>query len=331
MPGIERRQRCSEPLCFEHFQRGWLGLWEVLSVETGVGMQARELLTGLERYFWERQATHQLQVGMVVLIRLVELEPTISVMAGCYPAILNLDWAERVRQVVMKELFPRRRKLKPAELIHEEAFLELTWAYDDAVRAASEQPPPQMENFHGEPIRWTVDHFDFSSTAGPAVVAALTSEFGELLDRAIAVTEDSKRGSVTVAFLRVGDTHLQCETNSLARADRLKDRLSHITLLRFNRREHPSGPQLPAAPAEPPGPEAQAFLREYRLKLMRTWLDDSIPALGGKTPRQAAGTAQRRKQLLALLKSFAVSEARMPAEKRISLSFLYAELGLAEP
>jgi hypothetical protein len=43
-----------------------------------------------------------------------------------------------------------------------------------------------------------------------------------------------------------------------------------------------------------------AYIAEYE----RSWLDESIPALDGVTPREAAADPTRRRDLIALLDSF---------------------------
>ena len=55
-----------------------------------------------------------------------------------------------------------------------------------------------------------------------------------------------------------------------------------------------------AEPEEPfiPPPEVIADLEE---KMLRQWIDDSIPALGGLTPREAVKTPEGRQQVLELI------------------------------
>jgi hypothetical protein len=55
-----------------------------------------------------------------------------------------------------------------------------------------------------------------------------------------------------------------------------------------------------AAPQEPviPPPEVIAEIEEM---MLRQWIDDSIPALGGLTPRQAVKTPEGRRQVLELI------------------------------
>ena len=51
-------------------------------------------------------------------------------------------------------------------------------------------------------------------------------------------------------------------------------------------------------------PELLAQMSDYIAGYERTWLEEPIPALGGMTPRAAAGDPTRRGDLIALLDSF---------------------------
>ena len=70
------------------------------------------------------------------------------------------------------------------------------------------------------------------------------------------------------------------------------------------------------------------MLRDFREKHMRGWVDESIPALGGLTPREAARTPRARPALELLLQDIERTESNTPPEQRIDLSWLRRELGL---
>ena len=56
--------------------------------------------------------------------------------------------------------------------------------------------------------------------------------------------------------------------------------------------------------AGPLPPEAVEALAAFMRQQEERWLDESVPALGGLTPRQAADDPTRREQLVALLREF---------------------------
>ena len=70
------------------------------------------------------------------------------------------------------------------------------------------------------------------------------------------------------------------------------------------------------------------FMHEY----LRDYADQSVPALGGKTPRQAAGDPSLRKKLLHLIKPLVrrIDEANLRTGRTDDLNGLLRELGLVE-
>lgn len=58
------------------------------------------------------------------------------------------------------------------------------------------------------------------------------------------------------------------------------------------------------------------------------WIDTKVPALGNRTPRQAARTAQGRERLAALLSDFARMAERGPTAVRPDIEGLRRVLGL---
>jgi hypothetical protein len=77
-----------------------------------------------------------------------------------------------------------------------------------------------------------------------------------------------------------------------------------------------------------PGLDEQQVAMEFKRQHYATWPDDPLPALGGRTPRQAAGTAQGRRNLDVLLKYMENMEQRAEGEAGFDFSALRRELGL---
>jgi hypothetical protein len=142
------------------------------------------------------------------------------------------------------------------------------------------------------------------------------------------------RAVVTTRSLRV-------ETNSIRRADalraRIEVRLAGMVRHRMRQETNTSELMKGGTSADPwPGgrsratqaPEMSAVVRAFREKHMRAWVDDSIPALGGLTPREAARTPPARRALQLLLEEIEHNESRLPREEQIDLQWLRPELGL---
>jgi len=75
-------------------------------------------------------------------------------------------------------------------------------------------------------------------------------------------------------------------------------------------------------------PEVQEFLRQQGERHWEAWLDTRLPALGNRTPRQAARTPDGRERLDALFAEFAWSAERAPNARSPDLQALRAKLGL---
>lgn len=85
------------------------------------------------------------------------------------------------------------------------------------------------------------------------------------------------------------------------------------------------------APPEIP-PEVQArVIRDLLDRHYHRWPDESLPALAGKTPRQAAADPQSRKPLIDTLKDMERNEERMSRSKDTppyDFAWLWNELGI---
>ena len=122
-----------------------------------------------------------------------------------------------------------------------------------------------------------------------------------------------------LAMLNLTPTRLEVETMSRQRLDDCHHRLEQLLGGRIRRirvrmksmaqmlRER--GPSV--APAEPPvlPPEAVAEMEE---QMLQDWIEDSIPALDGLTPREAVKTPQGRQQVLNLIDYIEDTQKRSP-------------------
>ncbi len=125
-------------------------------------------------------------------------------------------------------------------------------------------------------------------------------------------------GQRVLAHLTLTPTTLEVDTMSLCRLDACRQRLERLLGDRIRLvgtavkdmeqalRESKPRPE-PEEPFVPP-PEMIAEIEE---KMLRQWIDDSIPALGGLTPRQAVWTPAGRRQVLELIEHAGRMQKRM--------------------
>ena len=92
-----------------------------------------------------------------------------------------------------------------------------------------------------------------------------------------------------------------------------------------------SSPQKPAPESVPSEVEREIVLR-YKQQHYATWPDEPLPALKGKTPREAVRTRDGRKAVEELLRQFENGEERGSKAGRPAYDFsvLRKELGLSD-
>lgn len=325
----------------------WVSVWEVLDVDPGATLTLRDLLTGEERVVRERSASLITVRRDTLLARVVDHDG-VSLLCSTHPRVLRPSAAARVVRAARRALGTRARRLPPEALRTGATGKALAEAWRDAVgrEDARRAAGIALHNTDGDPLLLTRDHFTFEPADRPAVDERL-APLGERDDdggdgrTTLDVTEQRPNGVLRIVLVGhvLIDRHgLVLETNSLARADRLRRRIEDACggLIRHRLREH-TDPQSPAVRAaarrlpEPPRPpEATRLVLEFKRQHYASWPDERIPALGGLTPREAMGQAQARAKLDLLLRDMENGEARLPDAERYDFAALRTELGLRE-
>ncbi len=128
-------------------------------------------------------------------------------------------------------------------------------------------------------------------------------------------------GQRVLAHLTLTPTTLDVEAMSQERMERCSRRLEQLLGNQIRLAAHeikPTGRRRQARQSSPrstksftPPPEMIAQLEE---QMLRQWIDESIPALGGLTPRQAVKTPEGRRQVLALIDHAQQAQRQMKKE-----------------
>jgi hypothetical protein len=176
--------------------------------------------------------------------------------------------------------------------------------------------PPRLTNTDGQDliahtITWRLPKPDAVSTA--LVDAGLRAD-GD--DHWTLVRDSKNQNNTVIASVRLDGDELTVEVNSAERAAELQllvaDALpdAEVIDLEAHPFEMPDEPVRTSGmrPAELDDPAIRAALAEHVADYERRWLDESIPALGGRTPREAAGDPIGREELTRLLASFPIPE-----------------------
>ncbi len=325
-------------------QRAWLSVWEVLAVDPGAAVTVRDLLSGEERRVREVSGSRGLAPRDALLARVVDHAGE-SLFCGVHPRPLPPAAAGVVLRV---RAALRAKGGVPVERLRDDGVgrrLIACWEEAVADLDRARAVPPDLRNTDGDPLLLTVDHFAFAPADRPAVEARLGAMEGveppeaDEPERAFtflrAGTHAHER--TVVGRVVVTDRALRVETNSIRRADTLRRRIEDACgeRVRHRAREHadPTSPQVRAAHRGVPtlpleSPEAAAALRAVKERHYADWLDHPLPALGGRTPREAARTKAGRAQVDVPLKEIENHEARLPDGARFHVGGLRAELGL---
>ncbi|RLB46939.1 MAG: hypothetical protein DRJ42_26550 [Deltaproteobacteria bacterium] len=138
-------------------------------------------------------------------------------------------------------------------------------------------------------------------------------------------------------------TRLEVETNSIERADHARAAVEGALgrLVAFVARSHEdptstaAGLGVPAGLPEgalPPSLEDPELMldapRTMKAQHYARWPDDPLPALGGRTAREAVRTKDGRKKVDVLLREMELHDGSLPEAERFDFAALRRELGL---
>ncbi|MGC4118213.1 MAG: DUF2384 domain-containing protein [Myxococcales bacterium] len=330
----------------------WLGAWEIEAVTPGEALDLRDLLTGERRRVVERRGSVNVERGHVLYSAVVRFRGA-WLLAGTYTHYLAPVAADEVVSSVCRALKVEPGAVPVALLREQESEKLLLAAWQKAVRENEKrrEAPVRLCNSDGDPLLFTQDCFGFPKGERAAIEARLLRAFGEdaqvdegggeagASERCFAILgeqpRDAEMGRSVLGRVVVGEDGLRLETNSVRRADALRRRVEEACgkALVHRLRDHvdPTSAAHPkSSKAErklpPMTPEMLEALREHKAQHYRAWMDQKLPALGGKTPRQAASSKEGRSRVEALLKELEQMERRLPEAERADVAALRREL-----
>ncbi len=346
-------------------QRAWmealtsrpLGLYEVLETTPGTGFRVRDLFHPDEPPIdvRERSASQTIVQWEVLGLRLVPWKGDWLVAGSIYPLFRDADFPEFLRDL-REELAqkaggdPERERVFLSVAIPQEWLLQLL--------EPRELPEP-VDAATGEPILLVTDHYRVRSWE--RLEAALAGQPDVEGSRADGWTrfeevDDTMRRSLLGINPGRGD-RLEVFGRTRSRADEGRewlegvagDAIEHRTREIVDPRSGLDGPGGgPPASAGPPGgagapgagasgrggapiPMPTEVMQQVLEGHYRDWAEDPIPALDGRTPREAIETPEGRAAVIGLLKLYEQGEARSARKENrepASLQFLWDAVGL---
>jgi hypothetical protein len=308
----------------------------VTAVEPGQSMDLEDILTGATCRVIERTASTTVRTGGVLYARTVTMDGE-SIMLGCGAALLKPSRRSDVSDL-RRQLAGGRAHLSERAVFEFDDILR-RWYLLAADRELN-PPLPKLTNTDGDPLAPTTMHFVLRCAPEEACAALRPLHAGDVDDDAL--LDDSERdeaGRLTgfsldwtkagnrvhkdwdntiLGHIEVRGDALTARVNSNRRAARLRREIekrlgrrvtfvravidSIETLMKRARESVRDGQE--AQRREPEAAVDPEILAEFMERHWENWLDERIPALKNKTPRQAAKTAPGRERLEALLTEF---------------------------
>lgn len=333
---------------FAHaIRRSTMRLYEAADVVPGVSITLRDVLQGVNVTVAERTASRTLNQYDWIAARVVERGP--SGRPEMERGVLAIP---RLHHRRLFETLTQMRAEAVAEGELESFHADLPLVFHELwVGCILEPSIPAMHNTDGEPMLFTRVHFEVRDV----------SRLEAALDARDDLSRDDKRWSwsgnnaegtvVSLGTYELKGGSLVLETNSKERAERgakllaeivgdaairratthedlepqLRARLKAQSLgkLAFGDAPEAVAPAIPAAVAE-------ALVLDHYAKHYRSWLDEPVPALDGKTPRAAATQPSMRARLVELIQELEsmYQQCLRKGAPAYDASWMWSELGL---
>lgn len=327
-----------------------LGWYEVVDTDPGTGFRVRDLVHSEEPPVdvLDRSASKTLVRWEILALRLVPWKGDWVPSGAIYPFVRDADFP-----TVLGDLRDELARETEGDPDLERAFLSVVLPQEWLLRLLRPKRMPKMVDAStGDPILLVTDHYrvrDWESLE--AVLADQPDVDGDRTDGWVRFEESGDglrrpRLALNVKRGRRGGRggrgdRLEVFTQTLRRADQGREWLEQVAgdALEHRTREmsDPAGAlgatdgEGASSSAPPPVPVPTELVQELLESRYKDWADDHIPALGGKTPREAVRTPEGREAVIGLLKIYeageahaALDESREPA----SFQFLWDAVGL---
>ncbi len=343
-----------------------IGIWEVQSIERGVGSQVKDLLSGDERFIYDAASTETLEPWLSMLGYVVECDG-VCFMGGVYYQPLPPSYVDDIVRATRKAARVRTKPVPIEFRVSPDWQLELIDQWRDAIEgmiAVNEHRV--MNNTDGDEISIHADRFDVTVSRDEILRRLATIPGAEPPEQdgpkdMIAVlrvggaktpASPPTMGNTVVGSMVLSGSTLTAETNSTKRADTLKAAIERAAgdAVRFRLRSTESmesiktrarspGPGGPTSSTPASGkfftsespdmpPEVREAMRQMMAKLDAQWVDSQIPALGDMTPRAAVRDAKMRPVLERLLKDMESRGAPTGAGMGMDIAAIRRMLGV---
>jgi|GEM_PF-607088 len=302
---------------------------EIIVCDPGRGFRLRDVLLGTEVDAIEHAGSLNARAGDLIYAKVVRSDG-LTLVEGCTPVLLPP--VDKTGIIAFREQLAAQGAVFNDGLLREYES-ELREIYLGSADRLLNPRMPQMANTDGHPLEFRELVFDIDSPreafdALKELAAGVPED--ELLHEAVFDTAGALvRGEITwrradsdtiLGTLRINDRRLTAEVNSVRRADTLRDliearlgaggryRASTVQSVESLLSREPTPAEQTAARERASEnahlaalPEVQTAIAAHLREHYRKWLDEKIPALGGRTPRAAVHEPAGREAVAALI------------------------------
>jgi hypothetical protein len=311
-----------ELLLLEEWKHVQLEMYEVVEVDPGATVTVRNTRNGDQILVTERTASRSLTPSTYLLTRIARVGSQHQVVGAVIPLALS----ERESAL----------QLLDGGYSSEDVAAWLAWI----------TRPPTMTNREGHDLVMCSRTLRPVGVEWEVVAGALDDAFEASDDGTWTDLVDIDGDQVVRAVIRRDGQHLVVETNSVRRSEELAGLLMDLEDISFEVVDNVESTWVEFAASHPPelATEGSAWfkgddtsdmpdeLRQDMEDMMaereRNWIDESVPALGGLSPRQALHDPTRREDLLALLAEFERRGAGEPSFVTFNVDRIRGLLGL---
>ncbi|MBS3810105.1 MAG: SEC-C domain-containing protein [Desulfobacterales bacterium] len=337
-------EACGQP--YSYFQ--------VVDVEPGESLTLKDLILNRKIKVEEQQASGQDLKGAILYTKVITLEGT-SIMLGPFPMVVPAEYQGNLIDF-RQELIKETGEITPADI--REFDYELRKVLVDIYFHVRRGPMPEMQNTDGEPMVPTKLVYELECTPKEAFRALKTLAKGEKEADLLSDADYDKDGGlerVSFPWLKKGNKkhpgwdktvmgdieidkdRMSVEVNSEKRArtiaGEIKKRLKNKAVYKYKEftsmeemSEYMQGEQFGEVSGMSQDnflqmPEVMQKIEEMAKDHWESWLDTSLPALDGMTPRQAVKDPVGKEKLEGLLLDFEASEQRNQDENELTRKF----------
>ncbi|MGC9154462.1 MAG: SEC-C metal-binding domain-containing protein [Ferrimicrobium sp.] len=272
-------------------------LWQVVAIDPGTSITMLDTIGGLSRVVQERSMASEISVGDYLYVRVVPAGTGFQVIG------IPLRLSAVQRETLLVTLSAGGG---PTELA--------AW-----IRSMS--TPVEMRTFDDEDVVFCESVLVSQTTSWEEMTPVLDKLFERDQGERWKVIDRSASHGMVRGWLERVDDQLVVTTNAVEREESilgmLMGAIDDLEIVEATRRDFeevqedredvslsPTSRSRQLTEEQIASKEVQAALEKFIREREMAWLDESIPALHGLTPRQAAQDLTRREELVALLNEF---------------------------